>query len=527
MDPIASLSHRVQSLELQLEAAKHELEHARSLHTHPSRPSPPPTPSSWPYPLHAQQYTRYSRQLILPEVHGTAGQLCLLRSSVLIVGAGGLGCPAALYLSGAGIGRIGIIDGDVVEESNLQRQIAHSSPRIGANKARSLTQACRALNPTIEYETYPRHLDVQGALELFPLYDVILDCTDTPMLRFLISDCAVACEKSVVSAGAVGVWGQVAVLNWPPRRGARTEDGQDGRQGVNGGWETHGSPCYRCVFPAPPPPASRQSCGENGILGPVVGVVGVLQALETVKVLLAHLNASSSPSATSAKEEGGYKTTAADANKNTNTMLLFSAYNTTAPFRTIRLRPPRKDCKACGEQPDITRETLQNGEMDYARFCGVSSPSDVLEPGERITPREYVDRYSEGLEKPVLIDTREAPQFGLFHLPSSVNIPFSDIQGWRDRGDVTKALVTVGGFDGDDDDRPIHFICARGNDSQVAVRRLKQLGFQDHVFGGKEGDRGQREGGEESRRGDLRYIGDVGGGWEAWRREFPGSYPDA
>ncbi|EHK50419.1 hypothetical protein TRIATDRAFT_297199, partial [Trichoderma atroviride IMI 206040] len=207
--------------------------------------------------------------MIVPNF-GLQGQLHVKHARVLVVGAGGLGCPAAAYLAGAGVGTLGLVDGDAVEVSNLHRQVAHSTGRVGMMKVDSAVAYLKGLNPTIIYNAHATHLTPLNAEEIVSQYDLVLDCTDHPTSRYLISDICVLLSKPLVSASAFQTSGQLIVLNNPPGKG----------------------PCYRCVFPKPPPPESVVGCGEGGIIGPVVGTMGVLQALEAIKLIVRgdHLN---------------------------------------------------------------------------------------------------------------------------------------------------------------------------------------------------------------------------------------------
>jgi molybdopterin/thiamine biosynthesis adenylyltransferase/rhodanese-related sulfurtransferase len=207
------------------------------------------------------QAKRYSRHLLIPEV-GEAGQLRLLDSRVLLIGAGGLGSPAALYLAAAGIGTLGIIDADVVDDSNLQRQIIHSTERIGQYKADSARVAINALNPDVEVKTYIERLDETNVKKLVDEYDVIVDGTDNFPTRYLLNDAAVMANKPVVHGSVFRFEGQVTVFK--PYEG----------------------PCYRCLYPEPPPPALAPSCAEAGVLGVLPGIIGLLQATEAIKLLL-------------------------------------------------------------------------------------------------------------------------------------------------------------------------------------------------------------------------------------------------
>jgi molybdopterin/thiamine biosynthesis adenylyltransferase len=207
------------------------------------------------------QVKRYSRHLLVPEV-GEQGQFKLLDSKVLLLGAGGLGSPAAYYLAAAGVGTIGIIDDDVVEESNLQRQIIHNTKRVGQYKAESARETIEALNPDVKVITYIERLDETNVARIIADYDVIVDGTDNFPTRYLLNDAAIMANKPVVHGSVFRFEGQLTVFK--PNEG----------------------PCYRCLYPEPPPPALAPSCAEAGVLGVLPGIIGLLQATETIKVLL-------------------------------------------------------------------------------------------------------------------------------------------------------------------------------------------------------------------------------------------------
>jgi adenylyltransferase/sulfurtransferase len=418
---------------------------------------------------------------------------------VLVVGVGGLGCPAAAYLVGAGVGTVGLVDGDVVEESNLHRQILHSTVRVGMTKVDSAMVALsssvhhhtstalklisfESLNPTVKLSPHISRLTPKSATSTFRDYDLVLDCTDTPASRYLISDTCVLLGKPLVSASALRIDGQLMVLNNPPLPPGNTS----------------GGPCYRCVFPKPPPPESVVSCGDGGILGPVVGVMGVLQALEAIKVLT--------------------QTTAPEP----PSLLIFSAYSNPM-FRTIRLRSRKPRCAACSTQATISAEVLQSGSLDYVQFCGSINPIAALTPQERVSAENFAKLRSgvnpftgivSNQDSYVLVDTREKVQYELCNINGSINIPFSAISATR----VTKSIDTSSGPDsstGDQEEngwvtelkqsaKPIFVVCRMGNDSQLSVRKMKELGL-DH--GGK------------------RFIGDIRGGLEAWRKSVDADFP--
>src|SRR6266487_3951093 len=211
--------------------------------------------------LNEAQAKRYSRHLLIPEV-GEQGQIKLLDSRVLLIGAGGLGSPAAYYLAAAGVGTLGIIDADVVEESNLQRQIIHNTKRVGQYKAESAREAIEALNPDVKVITYIERLDESNVARIIAGYDVIIDGTDNFPTRYLLNDAALLANKPVVHGSVFRFEGQLTIF------------------------KPHEGPCYRCLYPEPPPPALAPSCAEAGVLGVLPGIIGLLQATETIKLLL-------------------------------------------------------------------------------------------------------------------------------------------------------------------------------------------------------------------------------------------------
>ncbi|CAJ2501606.1 Uu.00g044590.m01.CDS01 [Anthostomella pinea] len=431
-----------------------------------------PAPGSK-WPLKEEEYARYGRQLILPSI-GINGQLRLKSSSVLIIGAGGLGCPAAAYLSGAGVGTLGIVDGDTVEVSNLHRQIAHSTSRVGAPKVDSLAQYSRDLNPEVAYRCHGEHLTPQNAEAIVSRYDVVLDCTDHPTSRYLISDVCVLLRKPLVSASALRTDGQLIVLNNPPAPPGAADGG---------------GPCYRCVFPRPPPADSVVSCGEGGILGPVVGVMGVLQALEAIKLIAAGI---------------GKGDNADPKQWNAPSLLLFSA-TSSEPFRSIRMRSRKPKCFACSAESTLTLKELKSGSLDYVQFCGVSTPISVLRPEERISAADYNDILAQGLNTTsLLLDVREKEHFDIASIPGAIHVPFSAFQA--------KYRSTTGGEKPSLDwlpeetpsEAPIYVVCRVGNDSQLVARKLKDMGIDSD---GK------------------RFVGDIKGGMRAWKREVDGTMP--
>jgi adenylyltransferase/sulfurtransferase len=248
---------------------------------------------------------RYSRHILLKEV-GAVGQAKLRAARVLIVGAGGLGSPLALYLAAAGVGTLGIVDDDALELSNLQRQIAHTTQRIGMNKAHSAAETLRALNPEVRLELHPRRMDAAAARELIPRYDVVCDGTDNFPTRFLLGDACHLLGRPLVTAAVLRFEGQLSVF--------RAHEGAP-------------HPCHRCLHPEPPPPGLVPTCSEAGVLGAVVGVMGTLQATEVLKLIM---NIGEGMS---------------------GRLLLWDALD--MRFRTVRLRRDPA-CALCGEAPTIT-----------------------------------------------------------------------------------------------------------------------------------------------------------------------------
>lgn len=249
-----------------------------------------------------EQIQRYSRQIILPEIGGQ-GQQKLLQARVLIVGTGGLGSPCAFYLAAAGVGTLGLVDSDVVDLSNLQRQILHTTDRVGRAKTASAAQTLRALNPDVKIVTHQMRVGVENVAELVGAYDVVVDAVDNFPARFLVNDACVMAGKPLVEAGVLRWDGMVMTIM--PRQG----------------------PCYRCVFPAPPPPGSVPSCQEAGVMGTVPGMMGLVQANEVIKIIL-----------------GQGKLLA-------GRLLLFDALHTS--FREVQVQR-NQDCPVCGEHPTIT-----------------------------------------------------------------------------------------------------------------------------------------------------------------------------
>ncbi len=270
-----------------------------------------------------EQIERYSRHIILPEVGG-AGQSRLLRAKVLLIGAGGLGSPVGLYLAAAGVGRIGIVDSDVVDISNLQRQILHATADVGMPKCLSARDTMVAINPDVQVTPYNLRLSSENILDVIGDYDIVVDGADNFPTRYLINDACVMAGKPLAHAGILRFEGQVTTI--VPGRG----------------------PCYRCLYPEPPPPGLVPSCQEVGVLGATAGVIGTIQATEVLKLILGI------------------------GDPLVGRLLLYSGLE--MAFRIVRIAR-RADCALCGERPTITRL------VDYEEFCGLPGASSPTEEG--------------------------------------------------------------------------------------------------------------------------------------------------
>lgn len=339
------------------------------------------------------------------------------------------------------------------------------------------------LNPHPTYIAHRTHLTPEAAPAVFQGYDLILDCTDNPATRYLISDTAVLLGKPLVSASALRTEGQLMVLNNPPRApGDKT-----------------GGPCYRCVFPKPPPADSVVSCADGGILGPVVGTMGVLQALEAIKVITAPEIDGACP-------------------RDPPSLHIFSAYSSPL-VRTIRLRSRRANCAVCSAEATVTLDTIKSGSMDYVFFCGSTNLPSLLGPEERISAREYNERHANAMSDSsnphTIIDVRDETQFGICSLENSINIPISNIlssgstaglQGTDNEqhaGKVPSWLPSE--VASSESTNPIYVVCRLGNDSQIVVKKMKELGLDQH---GK------------------RFIGDIRGGLRLWKEQVDPSWPE-
>jgi len=365
--------------------------------------------------LTVDEVRRYSRHLIIPDV-AMAGQKRLKNAKVLCIGAGGLGSPALMYLAAAGVGTLGVVDFDVVDESNLQRQIIHGQSDIGRSKAQSARDSVLEINPLVTVNLHEERLDSSNVLEIFAGYDLIVDGTDNFATRYLVNDACVLLGKPYV-------WGSIYRF--------------DGQASVF--WAEHG-PCYRCLYPEPPPPGMVPSCAEGGVLGVLCGSVGAIQVTEAIKLL------------TGIGEPL------------LGSLMVYDALD--MEYRKINVRKD-PDCAVCGEHPTVTEL------IDYEAFCGVvSDEAQQAAIGSTITAAELKDLLDS--DKPVyLVDVREPAEFEIVSIPGATLIPKDEIL----RGDALASLPQ---------DRQIVMYCKTGVRSAETLAAVKGAGFQDavHVQGG-------------------------------------------
>jgi len=358
--------------------------------------------------LNNEQIRRYARHLILPEV-GLEGQKKISASSVLCIGAGGLGSPVALYLAAAGIGKLGIVDFDRVELSNLQRQIIHGGEDVGRPKTQSAKVSINRINSGVEVVLHETRLTSQNAFEIIRPYDIVVDGTDNFPTRYLTNDACVLLRKPNVYGSIFRFEGQASVF--APHLGG---------------------PCYRCLYPEPPPPGAVPSCAEGGVLGVLPGVIGLIQATETLKLAIGM------------------------GRSLLNRLLLYDALE--MKFRELKLRRDPQ-CPLCGEHPTITEL------IDYEGFCGISeqTKTDSMHPDE-VT----VQQLKEALDNPNLsikvIDVREPDEYQIAHIEGVPLMPLSQLSYRFGELNPNQAYY-------------IH--CKLGGRSMKALEFLRQQGFKN------------------------------------------------
>ena len=355
--------------------------------------------------LSNEEVARYSRHLIMPEV-GMDGQLKLKAASVLCIGAGGLGSPVTMYLAAAGVGRLGIVDFDVVDHSNLQRQVIHGTPDVGRPKLDSARDRLNAINPEVKIETHNVALSSENALELLAGYDIIVDGTDNFPTRYLVNDACVILGKPNVYGSIFRFEGQASVF------------------------ATKNGPCYRCLYPEPPPPGLVPSCAEGGVLGILPGVIGTIQATEAIKLIIGV------------------------GEPLVNRFMIYDALR--MRFRELKLRRD-PECPVCGDNPTVTEL------IDYEQFCGITPTASAAEPtaGADTTVEQLKTRLDKD-DGVFILDVREPQEFQICRIPGSTLIPL---------GDLPERLVELEGRD----DMVVH--CKSGVRSAKAVKLLHEAGF--------------------------------------------------
>jgi len=354
--------------------------------------------------LSNDEILRYSRHLIMPEV-GMQGQQKLKAARVLCVGAGGLGSPLALYLGAAGVGTLGIVDFDVVDYTNLQRQIIHSTTDVGRKKLESAAEKLKAINPFLNLRSFETKLTSENALEIFQDFDIIADGTDNFPTRYLVNDACVLTGKPNVYGSIFRFEGQASVF--------ATEEG----------------PCYRCLYPEPPPPGLVPSCAEGGVLGILPGLVGVIQATEVIKLILGR------------------------GEPLIGRLLLVDALG--MKFRELKLRK-NPDCPACGTHPTITKL------IDYNQFCGIRGEEKPVEAAIPEIQVEELKRRLDAGDDIFVLDVREPHEYQICNLGGHL-IPLNDLPKRVNELDSSREIVAH---------------CKMGGRSAKAVQFLRQAGFQ-------------------------------------------------
>jgi adenylyltransferase/sulfurtransferase len=356
--------------------------------------------------LSNEEIARYSRHLIMPEV-GMVGQRKIKQGSVLLVGTGGLGSPLALYLAAAGVGHIGLVDFDVVDSSNLQRQIVHGTSTVGVAKTESARQRLNDLNPLVEVTTYETQITSANAFELMRPYDVIIDGTDNFPTRYLTNDAAVMLGKPNIYGSIFRFEGQATVF-----------------------YPKEGGPCYRCLYPEPPPPGLVPSCAEGGVLGVLPGVIGTIQATEAIKLL------------------------AGIGEPLIGRLMLYDAL--AMRFRELKLRR-NPACPVCGEHPTVTEL------IDYDQFCGIVPEVNTLSNQYEITPAELAELLQRD-DRPYLLDVRNPYEVAIASIPGTDKvIPVDQLPERLNELDTSREMVVY---------------CRSGARSGRAVELLKSAGFR-------------------------------------------------
>jgi molybdopterin/thiamine biosynthesis adenylyltransferase/rhodanese-related sulfurtransferase len=359
--------------------------------------------------LNQEQVLRYSRHLIMPEV-GVEGQEKLMDAKVLLIGSGGLGSPNALYLSAAGVGTLGLVDFDVVDHTNLHRQVIHGTDDVGKLKVESAREAIRDINPNVNVKTYNLPFNRDVAMDIASHYDIVVDGTDNFQTRYLTNDTCVFLKKPNVYASIFRFDGQATVFN--------PKDAE--------------SPCYRCLYPEPPPPGEVPSCAEGGVLGILPGLVGLIQATETIKLIIGK------------------------GRSLVGRLLLFNALEMTFDELKIRRNP---HCPVCGKNPTITAL------VDYDQFCGIGRGNEQggnVSDTDEMTVKQLKARMDRK-DKFTLVDVREPSEYEIAQIPGARLIPLGDVAVRANELDTADDII-------------VH--CRSGARSAKAIQVLKQLGFK-------------------------------------------------
>lgn len=419
--------------------------------------------------LTADQVERYSRQLILSRgLGGVKGQLGLLSSRVLVVGAGGIGSTCLLYLASSGVGHVGIVDFDIVEISNLHRQVIHSTDRCGWNKAVSACYSLDRLNPTIQCRAYPIELGHDNVMELVQQYDCVVDCSDNPKTRYLINDACVLANKPLVSGSAVGVEGQLTVYNH-----------KDG-------------PCYRCLYPQPSATSQGcRACSDAGVFGPVPGLIGILQASEAIKIITN------------------------SGNTMNNRLLMYDALEST--FLTIK-KPPKttqttSNCPVCGPEPTICSIHDSCESLSLATGPRRKPAPPDIDDELNMTCQEY-NHIRQQRTPHVLLDVRVKEQFDLCHLDGAIHIPLVDLPN-----ELHRVESLSGGF------KPIYCICRRGINSIAATKILHEHVIETTASSNCKTT--NNNGSENNHKGNnpIHSVRNIAGGLTAWQKEVDPAFP--
>lgn len=396
--------------------------------------------------LDVEHIERYSRQLLLADGFGVEGQKKLLGSSVLFVGAGGIGSTALPYLAAAGIGRIGVVDLDTVDVSNLHRQIIHRTSDVGVNKAVSANRLIQELNPTVDVKVYPCALNAENIMKIMEPFDCVVDCSDNPQTRYLVNDACVFQGKPLVSASAVGIEGQLTVYNYDK------------------------GPCYRCLYPSHAVSAGCKACTDAGVWGPVPGLMGVLQATETLKVLTRHGKVMN------------------------DRLLMYNALD--CSFTKIKKPPKQPSCPVCGSNPTL-RSIAESTENLLGSVGPQHQYNPALLPGELSSSCMAYNEVRLNQTPHVLLDVRVGEQYDLCHLDGAFHIPLESLMTRLD--EIEERASPEEGAP-----LPVYCICRRGILSAEATRLLHAA---------------------KATRSRLGDIYNVTGGLETWRIEVDPSFP--